>query len=138
MFNNPRYEFDLQEIDNLKLRITVIKDEFSKCLSLIRDDNLRWLMRMLKTNYDDQIKDVLRNAERNLTTIKNIKIKFDQPINDILEQMNTQEFNFTSEIKKNQLEIDEQRQIIDDLKGKLNNFKENKNEPKIVLFKNEK
>jgi len=41
MFNNPRYEFDLQEIDNLKLRITVIKDEFSKCLSLIRDDNLR-------------------------------------------------------------------------------------------------
>jgi len=93
---------------------------------------------MLKTNYDDQIKDVLRNAERNLSTIKNIKIKFDQPINDILEQMNTQEFNFTSEIKKNQLEIDEQRQIIDDLKGKLNNFKENKNEPKIVLLKNEK
>jgi len=41
MLNNPRYEFDLEELGNLKQRNVVIKDEFSKCLSLIRDDNLR-------------------------------------------------------------------------------------------------
>jgi len=94
-------------------------------------------MRLLKTNYDDQFQSILSNAERNLDTINNIKIKFDQPINDVIEQLNTQEFKHAAELKKRQKEIQEQKDIIDNLNHKLENLKDSPREDR-ELSKNEK
>lgn len=80
-------------------------------------------MKLMKTNYDDQITDIISNAERNLKTIKAIKQKLDGPVEKILEQISTLEFKFTAERKKNQLEIDEQRQQIETLTKELEEHK---------------
>ncbi|CAI2383962.1 unnamed protein product [Moneuplotes crassus] len=138
MLNNPRYEFDLEEVKNLKSRHSMVQEEFQKCLTLVQDDNLRCLMNLMKSNYDTQIKDIIANAERNLKTIKTMKTKLDGPINDVLDQINTLQFQFTTENKKNQFEIDEQRQKIDQLNQEIKKLRCNGGVDLDEIDRNEK
>ncbi|CAI2385922.1 unnamed protein product [Moneuplotes crassus] len=125
MLRNPRYEFDLEQVQSLKAKHTVLKEGFHKCLTLIRDDNLQCLMKIMKTNYDGQIEDIISNAERNLRTIQSVQDKFDSPVNNILDQMNALELKLVTEQKKSLLEVEEHRQQVEQLTKELKDLKNN-------------
>lgn len=87
---------------------------------------MKSLFKMIKSNYDAHLKECLENAERSLVTITQIKQSLEQPINEMLKRLSQQEFNFTAEFKKQQLEIDEQRQLIDKLTYEIASLKQSK------------
>lgn len=119
ILNDPRYEFDAQEIENVRQRNRIIKDEFNKCLTVISDDNIRSLLNMIKTNLDTQFKYLIENADRSLKTIHKIKCSFEDPINDMVRRLNAQEFEFATQGQKYEAEMESQKQLIEDLKIEL-------------------
>ena len=121
--NDPRYEYDYEEVKNIKQKNSVLQGEFDKWVGVINDDNLKSLFKMIKSNYDAHLKECLENAERSLTTITKIKLSLEAPINEMLKRLSQQEFNFTAEFQKQQLEIDEQRQLIDKLTSEIASLK---------------
>lgn len=132
LLNDPRYEFDAAEIENIRKRNSVIQDEFNKCITIVGDDNIKSIVKVIKSNYDEQFRELLGNAERSIKTIAKIKTSFEDPINEMIKRINTLEFEFAAETKKHQVEIDEQKQVIDRLKDQVSQLKlktkDNKNE----------
>jgi chromosome segregation ATPase len=88
---------------------------------------------MIKSNYDTHFKECLENAERSLNTITQIKKSLEQPINEMLQKLSQQEFGFAAEFQKQQLEIDEQRQLIEKLTSQISSLKSHQKDPKEKL-----
>lgn len=119
LLNNPRYEFDAQEIENVQQRNRIIKDQFNKCLTVVPDDNIRSLLNMIKTNLDTQFKYLVENAERSLKSIHKIKSSFESPINEMVKRLNAQDFELSIQGQKYEEQIEAQKQLIEDLKIEL-------------------
>lgn len=100
LLNNPRYEFDREEVQNIKQRFSVLQNEFSKTIGIINDDNVKSIITIIKTNYDNQLKDIIDNAERSLKSISKIKNSFEQPINDMITKLKLQEFELETNALK--------------------------------------
>jgi hypothetical protein len=138
LLDNPRYEYDTLEIENIRQRNYVIRAEFGKCISIVSDDNIKSLFKTIKSNYEDQFKELVANAERSLKTIDKIKHNFEKPIEEMIKKLGAQEYEFTSEAQKQQREIEEYKLTIGQLTQKVQEFKTQVIENKDVVSKNEK
>ena len=77
LLNDPRYDYDMEEVQNIKQRFSVIQNELSKFIDIISDDSLKFIINIIKASYDEQLKDIVSNAERSLKSIKQIKKSFE-------------------------------------------------------------
>ena len=138
LLNNPRYEYDYEEIQNIKQQWNVTQEEFNKWILIFSEDTAKSVMKTIKMNYDEQMKEVIANAERSVKTIQKIKSSFEEPINEMIKKLSLQEFEHSTDVKKYEIEINDQKQTIEQLNKAITECKDKIKDWKNDKTKNEK
>lgn len=123
LLNNPRYEYDYEELQNIRQQWCVTQEEFNKCIVIVGEESAKSIIKIIKLNYDLQFKELLANADRLIRSIQKIKTSFEEPINEMIKKLSIREFEHSADLQKYQLEISDQKRQIQQLTEELQGFK---------------
>lgn len=138
LLNNPRYDYDYEEIQNIKQQWNVTQEEFNKCVLFFGEESAKSVIKIIKSNYDEQMREIIANAERSIKTIQKIKCSFEEPINDMIKKLSVREFEHSTDVKKFEIEINDQKQTIEQLNKEISEYRDKIKDWKNDKSKNEK